>query len=159
MSVHTAELKYAEQIIGPCELEQDLSWEHGLSVVLRLRDAAGAAWIVKRHGDRDRHAAEVFAYRQWVPALGSNAPRLRAVNDPLAAVILSAVPGEAAPWPAADAGLLSEAARGKRRWPCTATPECCCAGFIRPGRQCRGKTSAQPRSRSSTLSCRWPQRS
>jgi Ser/Thr protein kinase RdoA (MazF antagonist) len=109
--VHTAELNYAEQILGPCELEQDLSWEHGQSVVLRLRDAAGASWIVKRHGDRDRHAAEVFAYRQWVPVLGSNAPRLRAVSDSLATVILSAVPGEPAPWPAADAGMLSEAAR------------------------------------------------
>jgi hypothetical protein len=111
MSVHTAELRYAEQILGPCEVEQDLSWEHGLSVVLRLRDAAGAAWIVKRHGDRGRHAAEVFAYRHWVPALGSNAPRLIAVSDPMATVILSAVPGEPAPWPAADAGVLSEAAR------------------------------------------------
>jgi len=109
LSVHTVVLKYAEQVLGPCELEQDLSWAHGLSVVLRLRDAAGGFWFVKRHGDRDRHAAEVSAYRQWVPALHGNAPRLVAVSDPLATVILSAVPGKPAPWPAAEAGLLSEA--------------------------------------------------
>jgi len=104
-------LKYAEQVLGPCELEQDLSWAHGLSVVLRLRDVVGATWFVKRHADRDRHVAEVWAYRQWVPALRGNAPRLRAVNDLLATVILSAVPGTPAPWPAADAGALSEADR------------------------------------------------
>jgi hypothetical protein len=111
LSVHAAVLTFAEQVLGPCELEQDVSWAHGLSAVLRLRDAAGATWFVKRHGDRDRHAAEVSAYRHWVPALGANAPRLRAVNDLQAAVILSAVPGKPAPWPAADAGLLSEAGR------------------------------------------------
>jgi hypothetical protein len=109
--VHIAVMTYAEQILGPCDLEQDFSWTHGLSVVLRLRDAAGATWFVKRHGDRGRHFAEVSAYRQWVPALRGNAPRLRAVSDPLAIVILSAVPGEPAPWPAADAGTLPEAAR------------------------------------------------
>jgi hypothetical protein len=111
LSVHIAVMEYVEQILGPCDLEQDLSWAHGLSVVLRLRDAAGDTWFVKRHADRDRHSAEVSAYRQWVPALRANAPRLRAVNDSLATVILSAVPGEPAPWPGADAGALSETAR------------------------------------------------
>jgi hypothetical protein len=43
--------------------------------------------------------------------LRGSAPRLRAVSDPLATVIVSAVPGEPAPWPAADAGVLPEAAR------------------------------------------------
>jgi hypothetical protein len=111
LSVHMAVMKYAEQILGPCELEQDRSWAHGLSVVLRLRDAAGSTWFVKRHAERDRHCAEVSAYRQWVPALRSNAPRLRAVNDQLATVILSAVPGEPAPWPGTEANALSETAR------------------------------------------------
>jgi Phosphotransferase enzyme family len=111
LSVHIAVKEYAEQILGPCDLEQDLSWAHELSVVLRLRDAAGGSWFVKRHADRIRHSAEVSAYRQWVPALRANAPRLRAVNDSLATVILSAVPGEPAPWPGADAAAQSETAR------------------------------------------------
>lgn len=111
MSVHVAVKEYAEQILGPCDVEQDLSWDHGLSVVLRLRDVAGGTWFVKRHADRDRHSAEVLAYRQWVPALRANAPRLRAVNDSLATIILTAVPGKPAPWPGTDAQALSETAR------------------------------------------------
>jgi Ser/Thr protein kinase RdoA (MazF antagonist) len=108
MSVHAGLPGYAEvlefagQVLGPCELVQDCSWAHGMSAVLRLRDARGVTWFAKRHHERDRHDAEVTAYRRWVPALGGRAPRLHAADDVRSAIIVSAVPGEPAPWPAAD---------------------------------------------------------
>jgi len=71
----------------------DWSWSHGASLVVEVVDQAGARWFVKRHADRARYLAEVAAYRRWVPALGDRAPRLRASDDELQAVILSAVPG------------------------------------------------------------------
>ena len=58
-------LDYAAQVLGPCELVKDCSWEHRMSSVLRLRDADGLAWFLKRHGDRDRYNAELLAYREW----------------------------------------------------------------------------------------------
>jgi Ser/Thr protein kinase RdoA (MazF antagonist) len=73
-----------------------------MSTVLRMRDASGIIWFVKRHSERARYRAELTAYRQWVPALRDRAPRLRAFDDSLQAMILSAVPGEAASWPAAE---------------------------------------------------------
>jgi hypothetical protein len=57
--------------------------------------------FLKRHRDRDRYLAEVTAYRQWVPPLGDRAPRLRACDDSLQIIIMSAMPGSPAPWPAA----------------------------------------------------------
>jgi Ser/Thr protein kinase RdoA (MazF antagonist) len=104
-------LGYAEQILGPCELVQDCSWGHRMSSVLRLRDASGTIWFLKRHRDRERHLAEVAAYRQWVPALGTSAPALRAFDSSLGTIILSPVPGEPAPWPAP---ALDQLATGQR---------------------------------------------
>jgi tRNA A-37 threonylcarbamoyl transferase component Bud32 len=75
-----------------------------MSAVLRLRDARGVAWFAKRHRERDRYEAEVAAYRRWVPALGRHAPRLHAVDDLRSVIIVSAISGEPAPWPAADLG-------------------------------------------------------
>ena len=92
-------LDYAEQVLGPCELVKDCSWGHRMSSVLRLRDASGVTWFLKRHLDRERHDAELMAYSKWVPALGGRAPRVRAFDESLTTVILSAVPGELAPWP------------------------------------------------------------
>lgn len=93
-------LRYAMDVLGPCELAADCSWEHQMSSVLRLRDASGTIWFLKRHRDHERYLNEVTAYRRWVPALGDRAPSLRAFNDVLQAIIVSAVPGEPAPWPA-----------------------------------------------------------
>ena len=104
-------LRYAAQVLGPCVLVQDCSWQHRMSAVLRMRDADGLTWFVKRFRDRDRYDAELLAYRDWVPKLGGSAPRLRACSDSLATIILSAVPGDPAPWPAPDAGSLSAAER------------------------------------------------
>jgi hypothetical protein len=82
-----------------------------MSSVLCVRGTGGLTWFVKRHGDRERYEAELLAYREWVPALSNSAPRLRAFSDSLTTVILSAVPGDPAPWPAQEAGGLSDAER------------------------------------------------
>jgi Ser/Thr protein kinase RdoA (MazF antagonist) len=94
---------YANQVLGPCELLEDSSWKHQMSLVLRMRDASGAEWFLKRHRDRARYYAELNAYHAWVPALRGGGPRLRAFDESLQAIILSAVTGEHAPWPAAHA--------------------------------------------------------
>ena len=96
-------LGYAHQVLGPCELAEDRTWEHGMSSVLRIRDASGVTWFLKAHRDRERYRAELTAYRHWVPALLDKAPLLRACDGSLRAMILSAVPGEPASWPAATA--------------------------------------------------------
>jgi Phosphotransferase enzyme family len=90
---------YASQVLGSWELLEDCSWKHQMSVVLRVRDASGATWFLKRHRDRERYRAELMAYQAWVPALRDRAPQLRAFDESLQAVILSALPGAAAPWP------------------------------------------------------------
>jgi len=74
-----------------------------MSSVLQIRDASGTIWFLKRHADPARHRAELTAYDQWVPALHDAAPRLRAFDSSLLAIILSAAAGEAAPWPASEA--------------------------------------------------------
>jgi len=74
-----------------------------MSSVLRVRDTSGVIWFLKRHGERARYRAELTAYRKWVAALGGAAPRLRAADDALQAMILSAAPGETASWPATEA--------------------------------------------------------
>jgi Ser/Thr protein kinase RdoA (MazF antagonist) len=107
-------LAFAREHLGRCEQVADCSWPHRMSAVLRLRDEDGATWFLKQHRDRDRYRSEVTAYRRWVPALGDRAPRLRAFDESLRAVILSPVPGEPAPWPAADpAGVDDERRRAE----------------------------------------------
>ena len=96
---------YARCILGPCELLEDASWQQRRSVVLRLRDTAGADWFLKCHRDRDRFDAELLAYRTWVAALQRTAPRLHAFDESLQAMILSALPGQPASWPALRPGL------------------------------------------------------
>ena len=72
--------------------------------MLRLRDAGGNEWFLKCHRDRERFAAELKAYRTWVPALRGRAPRLRAFDEPLQAMIMSALPGQPVSWPALQPG-------------------------------------------------------
>jgi Phosphotransferase enzyme family len=74
-----------------------------MSSVLQLRDASGVAWFLKHHRDRGRYSSELAAYRNWVPALLDAAPLLCASDDSLLAMMLSAVPGEAARWPSPEA--------------------------------------------------------
>ena len=99
-------LEYAERVLGPCELLSDCSWGHRMSSVLRVRDACDIIWFLKRHASPARYYAELTAYRRWVPALQGAAPRLRAFDDSLQAIILSAAPGEATSWPASEASGL-----------------------------------------------------
>lgn len=87
--------RYAERVLGPCRVEQDTSWEHGASCVLRVRDANGLGWYAKRHRRVEHHTREVAAYRRWVPVWGTRAPSLRAYDPALAALVVSEVPGVA----------------------------------------------------------------
>src|SRR5258708_40298047 len=93
-------LGWANQILGPCRIVRDCSWQHRMSWVLRLRDRRGAEWILKRHLHRGRYEAEVAAYRRWVPVMGDRAPPLRSCDDGLQAIIVSPVPGGPPPPPA-----------------------------------------------------------
>jgi Ser/Thr protein kinase RdoA (MazF antagonist) len=110
-NVQDEPLAFATRILGPIELVADCSWPHRMSSVVSLRDEGGATWFLKQHNDPERYLTEVTAYRQWVPALADRAPRLRASDDSVHAVILSAVPGESPPWPAAAAADSDDAAR------------------------------------------------
>jgi len=92
-------LAFAASRLGPCEVIADHTWAHRASSVLRVRDAAGGEWVAKCHGERERYVAELAAYRSWVPALGDRAPMLRAHDDELQTLVLSALPGELSPWP------------------------------------------------------------
>ena len=89
---------YASRVTGPCELEEDSSWEHRASSVLRLRDAEGGRWVVKRNRERARYEAELAAYQKWAPALGEHAARLRGYEDEGQILVLSTLPGELS-WP------------------------------------------------------------
>jgi len=89
---------YASRVIGPCELEEDRSWGHRASTVLRLRDAGGGSWVAKRHRERARYAAELAAYQQWAPGMGEYAARLRGYDDEGQLLVLSVLSGEPT-WP------------------------------------------------------------
>jgi Ser/Thr protein kinase RdoA (MazF antagonist) len=84
---------WVERVLGPYRVVADRSWDHGDSAVTQVRDTTGTDWFVKRHGHIERYAREVSAYRRWVPVLGAHAPRLRAHDDGLRTLLLSAVPG------------------------------------------------------------------
>jgi hypothetical protein len=92
--------QWACQILGRCEVAGDCSWQHRMSRVVRLRGPDGGQWIVKQHRDTDRYRAELGAYQRWVPALGGRAPMLRAHDDGFGAILISAVAGKLAIWPA-----------------------------------------------------------
>src|SRR6185437_15322013 len=49
--------------------------------------------------DTNRYQAELGAYQQWVPALGGRAPMLRAHDDHLGVILISAMVGQLAAWP------------------------------------------------------------
>lgn len=89
---------YASRVIGPCELEEDQSGEHRASSVLRLRDADGGRWVVKRHRERVRYEAELAAYQNWAPAMGEYVARLRGYDEEGRLLVLAALSGESV-WP------------------------------------------------------------
>jgi Ser/Thr protein kinase RdoA (MazF antagonist) len=86
--------RYLDRVLGPCTVVGDRSWVHGRAAVIEVRDADGVTWFAKRHSGERNYRAEVAAYRKWVPALGERAPNLRAHDEELQMMVLSAVPGE-----------------------------------------------------------------
>ena len=87
--------RWAEDVLGPCLVENDASGWHGKSCVLRIRDAGGVRWFAKRHRYESDYAREIGAYRAWVPMLGDRAPRLFGCDDGSRSLLLSCVPGAA----------------------------------------------------------------
>ena len=87
-------LELLHRVLGDCTVEADHSWPHGGAAVLLVRDSRGERWIGKRHRNRERYRVERDASRQWVPALGECAPRLRAADDATGTLVLAAIRGE-----------------------------------------------------------------
>ncbi|MPZ59968.1 MAG: phosphotransferase [Propionibacteriales bacterium] len=82
---------YLERVVGACSVVPlDVP---GNSHVLEAVDVNGDRWFAKRLGDAGQWRAEVRAYKNWVPALGDRAPRLRAADRQRRFVVTSAVPG------------------------------------------------------------------
>ncbi|MFG2907372.1 phosphotransferase [Kitasatospora sp. NPDC048286] len=82
-----------EQAVGRISAWTDASWLREGSRVWHARGAEGGEWFVKVHQSNRFHLREVDAYRTWVPALGSAAPRLVATDPGLRAIVITAVPG------------------------------------------------------------------
>jgi aminoglycoside/choline kinase family phosphotransferase len=81
--------------LGPYRLVADRSWAHAESRVWEVR-VGPAALYVKQHARPHKFEQEWRAYRDWVPALGSAAPRLIAAQPEPGVLILSALEGEIA---------------------------------------------------------------
>ncbi|MGH8875815.1 MAG: PQQ-binding-like beta-propeller repeat protein [Stackebrandtia sp.] len=93
---------FVSRAIGEWRVVGDRSWNHGGAEVFEVRDAEDVSWFVKRPPEKYNFDAERNAYRRWVPALGDRAPRLRASDDGLRAMVLYAVPGK----PIVDCGEM-----------------------------------------------------
>lgn len=61
--------------------------------VVEVVDSGGQRWYAKRVHTPRHWRAEVHAYRNWVPALHSFAPTMRAAEESIRALLVSAVPG------------------------------------------------------------------
>ncbi|MCZ0975879.1 phosphotransferase [Streptomyces albulus] len=85
--------RFAEQAVGPLAAVEDASWSRTTSRVWKLTGRSGGTWYLKQHPSEKFYAREVFAYREWAPALGERAPRLVASDDRLLAVVLTQLPG------------------------------------------------------------------
>ncbi|MCB5166487.1 phosphotransferase [Streptomyces bambusae] len=88
-------VEFAEQAVGRIARATEVSWVRTGSRVWRLTGADGGTWYLKRHRGAKFHDREVAAYRSWVPALGSRAPRLVAADTAARAVVVSALAGRA----------------------------------------------------------------
>ena len=94
MQPEDALLGAAAEALGPCRLGADLSWHHGESVVREIVAADGTVQIGKAHRRATKFAAELHAYRSWVPVLEPWAPRLLAADEANQVMILTKVPGQ-----------------------------------------------------------------
>jgi aminoglycoside/choline kinase family phosphotransferase len=97
MSTNSEALEaWCRSALGDGEFSRDHSWGHGEAVV-REFSTSDRIVIVKAHQQRDKFEAELHAYRTWVPVLGDSAPALLMSDDSLQALVLSRLPGVAAP--------------------------------------------------------------
>jgi hypothetical protein len=87
---------FAQQALGPCELATAAADGPDSRFVVRIRDSRGGEYIAKRHTSARKHAREVHAYRRWVPALGTGAPRLIAADPQAMTILITALPGHPA---------------------------------------------------------------
>jgi aminoglycoside phosphotransferase len=78
--------------IGDVEVVADLSWPHGGSRVLELRDHRGTGWIAKAMR-RNNYRTEREAYQRWVPALGDRASQVVYSDDTLQVLVFRTIPG------------------------------------------------------------------
>ncbi|MGI5262396.1 phosphotransferase [Streptomyces angustmyceticus] len=85
--------EFTEQAVGRITDWTDTSWPREGSQVWRAHGAEGGVWFVKVHPSDRFHRREVDAYRDWVPGLGTAAPRLVAAEHTLRAVVITMVPG------------------------------------------------------------------
>ena len=95
---------FAEKALGPCTTVKDCSWPHRGPSVLRMQDSEGLVWYAKRHRYGTGYERELTAYRRWTPVLGDRAPKLRAQDERLLALLVSEVPGQVS----IDSGPLRE---------------------------------------------------
>jgi hypothetical protein len=72
---------------------RDLSWGHRQSEVFRICTEHGSIYYAKRHGSRDAFERELYAYRNWVPALGSFAPSLLGFRSDIRLILAEGLPG------------------------------------------------------------------
>jgi aminoglycoside/choline kinase family phosphotransferase len=91
--VRTELEEYTGRVLGPHTVVGDRSWDHGEACVLEVRAADDTTWFAKRHRGEKTYVRELTAYRSWVPALGDRAPRLRASDEDLRAIVVSKVEG------------------------------------------------------------------
>jgi Ser/Thr protein kinase RdoA (MazF antagonist) len=82
--------------LGPVTLVADLSWPHGENQVAEVQDRSGTSWIAKIVRRPESYARELYALRNWVPALGGAAPELVAAYDDLRLLIVTKIVGQPA---------------------------------------------------------------
>ena len=83
-------IEFASEVIKGCEHVEDPSLP---SHLIRVRDAAGQAYIAKLHRSAERFQREHLAYTTWVASLGHQAPRMVAADGARRALLLTELPG------------------------------------------------------------------
>lgn len=110
-------LAACERVLGPVSLVRDMSWPSNDNQVAEIRDASGRSWVAKKITNADGYQRELFAYRNWTPALGDAAPVLRVADDSARLLVVTLLAGRRAEESAAefDPGVHEQAGRLTRR--------------------------------------------
>lgn len=96
---HSTEVDHSEvehwltETLGPWQVCGVLTKNSGR--VFHIEDRQRNPWVVKTAATQTRWAAEVRAYRRWVPHFADQAPALRAASQRLRTLVLEHVPGVA----------------------------------------------------------------